>query len=65
MNFLEKNMFLSSHVTSGRGFGDLQSELPEVTRFAMKAHVVKHCNNIQKRAQLTTSMHKDWESYAK
>ena len=60
--FPEKNVFLSSFVTSPEGHAPA---LKDVSVLAMQAHTVRHTQNVVKRTLLVTKLHEEWRTYTR
>lgn len=60
-----KHLFLSNFVTSSKGLGDIQPSHAVVAHFAMQSYIVSHSNNVQRRAHLACTLHREWENYAR
>ena len=61
---LEKSeqIYISSFITSP---GDHTPALKEVTKQAMKAHIVRHTQNVVNRMEVTGMLHEEWMKYAR
>ena len=63
MYLTEKFIFLSGFVTSSDSH--TLSLLKDVSAFAVKAHTVRHTQNVVKRTLLVSKLHREWEAYAR